>query len=315
MISQTTMIIEDVFLFLYPVVYVFGTLGNLSAFIVFSRKRFKNSIFAVYFRILAITDSFTLIYSLNDFSTIKYNKDIQNTNWIICKGFFYLLFSISPVSAWILVMVSLDRMLKVKKPTGFTFLKKRSFQLSYCAALFVFNCAYYVPEILFKNMISLNETNNDTNISVSSETCDYSDPDGIVGWMDLFNSTVFPFSLMIIFSTLTVIFLIKSRLRSKRVKNNAENLLRPRDIKFSVTSIALNFSFLVLNLPLVTLNILWVYSNFDDADFEFYNSIVSLFFYINFGMVFYINLFFNSIFRDEILSILKRNTRTFSSSD
>ena len=303
-------IIKDVFLFMYPLVYIFGTLGNLAAFIIFSRKRFGNSIFAVYFRILAITDSYTLIYCLNDFSTIKFNKDIQNANPIFCKGFFYLLFSISPVSAWILVMVSFDRMLKVKKPTGFTILKKRSFQLSYCAALFVFNSAYYVPEILFKNMISLNETNNDTNITISSETCDYSDPDGIVGWMDLFNSTVFPFSFMIILSSLTVFFLVKSRLR---VRNNAENVVRSRDIKFSVTSIALNFSFLVLNLPLVILNILWVYSNFDDVDFEFYNSIVSIFFYINFGMLFYINLFFNSIFRDEIKNIFRRNKRNLSS--
>jgi hypothetical protein len=302
--SQST--IKDLFLFMYPVVYVVGTLGNMSAFIVFSRKRFENSIFAVYFRILAITDSYTLIYCLNDFSSIKFNKDFQNTSLFVCKTFFYLLFCIGPVSAWILVMVSFDRMLKVKKPTGFRLLKKRSFQFSYCAALLVFNLAYYVPEILFKNPTVFNETEPDSNITILNEYCYYTDPDGIVGWMDLVNSTVIPFTLMIIFSTLTIFYLVRSR---SRIATNNQTVLSRRDIKFSVTSIALNICFLVLNSPIVTLNIIWVYINISDAEFEFYNAIASIFFYINFGMLFYINLFFNSIFRDEIMNILKRNEK------
>jgi hypothetical protein len=225
--------------------------------------------------------------------------DIQETNPFICKFFFYLLFSIGPVSPWLLVMVSLDRMLKVKRPTGFAFLKKRSFQLIYCAAVIVLNFAYYVPQAIFKNITIFNETEADTNMSVITEYCYNSDENEIVGWMDLLNSTVLPFTFMILFSSLTIIFLVKSRRRALKQK---ERVLSPRDIKFSVTSIAFNVAFLVLNIPIVVLNIIWRYM--DDAEFEFYNTVFSLFFYINFGMLFYINFFFNSIFRDEVFAIL-----------
>ena len=46
----------------YPVIVVVGTIGNILAYIIFSRKRFENTIFATYFRFLLIIDTIGLVY-------------------------------------------------------------------------------------------------------------------------------------------------------------------------------------------------------------------------------------------------------------
>ena len=58
---------------------------------------------------------------------------------------------------------------------------------------------------------------------------------------------------------------------------------------FKVTSITLNFVYLILNLPVVLHDILEYYSFVDDK----MDSTFELFFYVNFSSFFYVSIFFN----------------------
>ena len=291
-------IIKNVFVLAIPFVLIWGVVGNAFSFIIFSRKKFRVTFFSVYFRILAFTDTFTLLFIINDFSATYLNEDIQNSSFIMCKMFYYFIYSISPISAWILVTVSLDRMLNIIKPNQYLFMKKKKTQITICFGIFVLNMVYYIPQAIFKEYQQVNLSNSSADIEYK---CVGLDEEKIVDWMDLFNSTIMPFILMIIFTTITV-----KRLFESRSKNLSGHIgIKNRDVKFALTSISLNVFFFLFNLPVCIFHVLTHYIIFDDADFSLLNIIILFCFYLNFGIVFYVNVFTNPLFRNELFVFLR----------
>ena len=218
----------------YPVIVVVGTIGNILAYIIFSRKRFENTIFATYFRFLLIIDTIGLVYlALGKFLYFKYEINIRDFNVSLCRLTMLLAYSVPPISAYILVAISIDRWLAISKPTILLFRRKRSFQIGVCIGIIVANFIYNGQ--LFFSYLAL----------------DYLDPNATVPIclipfektlqiMDLINSTMIPFVLMIVSTTLTIKSVFDSRKKiQSRNQNNSNNnsntnQFRKRDIKFSI---------------------------------------------------------------------------------
>lgn len=300
---ETKEMIKNVFVFSIPFVLIWGVVGNAFSFIIFSRKKFRVTFFSVYFRILAFTDTFTLLFIINDFPATYFNEDIQNSSYIMCKMFYYFIYSISPTSAWILVIVSLDRMLNIIRPNQYLFMKKKKTQIMICFAIFVFNIVYYIPQAIYKEYQEVNLSNSSTEIEYK---CVGLDEEKIVDWMDLFNSTIMPFILMIIFTSITVKRLFESRSKTAVERNLLGHIgIKNRDVKFALTSISLNIFFFLFNLPVCIFHVLTHYIVLDDADFSLLNIIILFCFYLNFGIVFYVNVFTNPLFRNELLIFLR----------
>ena len=212
-------------------------------------------------------------------------------------------------------------MLSIRNPTRFLFRKNKIFQITVSVVIILFNIFYYTPVIMGKEYKPRNTTI--TNYSTNYK-CYYNDQiNAINSWMDFFNSTVFPFFFMLLFTTMTIIALFKSRRKqSKRkgsiydntkattsatahnakqvTKENVDHAKRKRDIKFALTSVALNLCFLVFNLPIVIFNLIMSYYIIRKDDYIFYFSIVDLFYYTNYGSLCYISFAVNSIFKDEM---------------
>jgi hypothetical protein len=117
--------------------------------------------------------------------------------------------------------------------------------------------------------------------------------------MDLINSTIIPFLIMIISTILTVksVFDSRKKMRQSRNQESSNVASRKRDIKFSITSIALNIIFLILNLPFA------LSAQIPNDLGNFCNFIVVLLLlltYINHGTVFFINMFLNTLFFEEL---------------
>ena len=206
-----------------------------------------------------------------------------------------LAYSVPPISAYILVAISIDRWLAISKPTILLFRRKRSFQIGVCIGIIVANFAYNGQ--LFFSYLAL----------------DYLDPNATVPIclipfektlqiMDLINSTMIPFVLMIVSTTLTIksVFDSRKKMSGSTILNkvNLNNSGRKRDIKFSITSITFNISFLILNFPfvlssLIPNNILSLYQTLSLYSF------FSLLTYLNHGTVFFINYSINSMFIEE----------------
>ena len=185
-------------------------------------------------------------------------------------------------------------MLTIIAPKKYTFKKVKLNQILLCLALFVFNFCYYIPKAWFSNYEAFNSSENSTELVYE---CVDTDELRIVGWMDLFNSTLLPFCFMILFTGVTITRIFKSRVRIFANTNTAR--IKQKDIKFAITTITLCVSFFLLNLPLCVHNLFASEIVFDDVDANLFNTISIFFFYSNFAVVFYVNLLTNSIFRKE----------------
>ena len=304
---ETKELITKVFLFLYPVVLFLGATGNIFSFIIFSREKFRKTSFSLYFRVLAFSDSLSLLYSINDVSVGLFDQEIANSSYSLCKCLMYFQYSIGPTSAWLLVVVSLDRMLSIIKPNKYLFLKKTKNQATICFIIISYSLIYYSPVIIFKDYeIQGNLSENSTEFVYQ---CSNSKKFKIVDWMDLFNSTIFPFLLMSTSTFVTVSRLFKSRAKTmiKSKLSSSSSKQKQRDVRFAVTSAFLNGFFIVLNFPICAffLTMEFFYLDLDVVNLNLIFYCILFFFYLNFAVVFYVNLVTNSMFRNELLVFLR----------
>ena len=102
-------ILINIVLYLIPLIIFFGILGNMFAFIIFCRKKFENTVITIYFRILAITDTGTLIFAINRFLILVWGIRLRNYSHFLCVLIAYLFYIIPALSGWILVFISIDQ--------------------------------------------------------------------------------------------------------------------------------------------------------------------------------------------------------------
>jgi hypothetical protein len=154
----------------------------------------------------------------------------------------------------------------------------------------------------------VNLTVNETMIKYKCENA------GIwVDFMDLLQSTLIPFVLMIIFTSLTIKHVFDSR---KLLSINRSVALNSKDnkskksskrFKFAVTTIMNVILFLFMNLPCISINMIKSYTIlFENLDklYVFFNTLAFFFLYLNISLFFFINYFVNSLFKKEFLVIL-----------
>lgn len=130
-------------------------------------------------------------------------------------------------------------------------------------------------------------------------------------WMDLFNSTVVPFILMLILSLVLIYNVRRSRLRVHRMSMHRASIVSVsgtnssrRDNRLAVSVISLNTLFFILNLPIVIFDILTVDSEASDL----INYSVYVLYYTYYAVGFYAQLIVNSEFRTEFLKLLNLRT-------
>ena len=299
----------EVIYYLYLLLVIVGTLANILAFIVFSRKKFKNTVFSTYFRILLIIDLIGLLYStLGKFLNFEFGINLRNISAFLCRITMPIVYSIPPISAYITVMISFDRWLTIAKPAFFLLRKNKIFQVLICIAIIVINFIYN-GQLFFSHFMGDPADNTST---PSCRIIDYT----TLATMDLINSTLLPFFLMLLFTLLTVKALFdaskiirQTSINPVRRNSNASSKkdnLRKRDIKFAIVSILLNIIFLVLNGPFTIYSFLYDYI-LTDSYYSWMAIVIMLFLtYCNHAIVFFINIFVNKQFRDELYIILTR---------
>ena len=307
--------IENIILIIFPIIYAIGTLGNIVSFKIFSRKRFKNTIFEIYYRYLILIETFILQYVLFEFIVFSFHiniKSIFECNLIntITEYYIYIL---SASASWTIACISLDRSIRVIYPQKFSFKNKKIFQYFFCNLILIFNFIFYLP-VLFKNYNQVNSAtqhNNDEpkifnqSLNLTLKLCIEGKQVPHVYWMDFFNSTILPFSIMILSTISLLVFVFKSRKRLNRINSDY--------IKFAIESIAIDASFLILSLPLVSYSLISIYIKIEN---ELIDELIYVFtcdfYYLNFAILFYVNYSFNSIFKNEIILIANNFVKRFN---
>jgi hypothetical protein len=270
--------------------------------------------------LIAVIDSFCLLQVIDHFFQFAFNFYIRKHSNFTCKLFTYMIYAFGPMSAWLLVFVSVERFISISMPSSriATVFKRPSFQFKAFGLIFLFNLLTYSPFLVFveNKCVSSEKNNGSTNQTDldSKYCCDFRDLNSqqILSLFDAFNSSLVPFFLMLLCSILIIIILFKSRLRliAKHKAQAQQNSLQiqqqqqqqnrnrlKRDIQFALTSIYMNILFVAFNLPICVALFL---RNVTDL---LYLIMVDVY-YSSYVLNFFIYIAFNSMYRQELFFLM-----------
>lgn len=305
--------IKNIFYGIMPVIIVFiGLLTNNLALVIYLRKKFRQNNIYIYFCSLTISENLNLLDYLREFIDYKFNMILFS-----CQLTEYISFVPACISSWIYVFISFDRMLNIVYTNSKLnhILNKKISKILSLVLLSLPIMLAYLPILVINNR---EDDKNELlfNPEVPIEKLCQNEPYMVVlFWINMLLSVVFPSLFMFIFSTCTILRIIKSRCRILKLKcckkdgHEKSNLLNikinRRDKIFAITSFSLNFLFLILNLPKVVLYLIY-YSNRDQLETSnmYFVPIVDMIFFLSSLQLFFTSFITNSIFRKEFFSLI-----------
>jgi hypothetical protein len=313
-----------IFCYFGPALILVCLAGNLITFVVYSRKTFRNRSFSFYVRMLNIVDSLGALLFLRIVYRLGYGINTNTINQFFCTFGSYSIMCITVMSAHLLCMISFDRMASIVFINRFGFLKKRSFQVGAILAIVTYSLVAYVGKAIFYEMVTIrrtatetidivnemgNLTSNQRVVIVESRVCMATrvpsvEFENVYFIYDLFNTVLLPFSLMIAFSTMSILKIHRSRAKASAFKSGSSAKpfkLNRKDRCFAIVSITSNLVFLILNTPIVVYLII---SNNSPTISAIYEIIARLLFYSTFGSMFFINILTNKQFKRELHDLM-----------
>ena len=124
-------------------VLIFGFIGNFLSFKIFTWTKLNKYPISLYFRAISILDSLVLINGIELLIKINFKFFTVRTNDFLCKVDYYFIYLISPISPWIMVVVSFDRFINSAFPKRFLFFHKFRTQLGIILFIVIYNCLLY----------------------------------------------------------------------------------------------------------------------------------------------------------------------------
>jgi hypothetical protein len=274
-----------------------GLVGNSLSFLVFSRKAFAKQSIGVYCRAVSFWNLFLLLQFDIDIANLSSNQYFHNQIRILCKFNVYFNTGLSPISVWVLLAFSVDKMINVLNTNSLGFIKKLNFQLAV-----IFGCAFgnaliYVCVPILLELKETSAGNVTTTLCVATNMPYYN----LMGAIRLVEANVIPFFLMMVTTVVTLRCLVKSRKNLEKIANRDDKKRRQKDAKFALNSVILNISTIILQVPLVFVYIVPIS---DLATFQIVNAVCFFLFTVNYSNSFFIFILSNSIFRKEFLRMI-----------
>jgi hypothetical protein len=278
--------------YIFPIIILaIGFVGNYLGFKTMQRPKMIEIGPRNTYKYLFISDTIYLVLIVGTYLQYSFNIDPSILSNVICKLWWYILYSFDSQSSMLLVYISIDRYVSIKIPSFRYFMRKRNNQLIFYIMKLMFNLIYYLPVVYNYTLIRTNET----------LICTFNDQysQQLLSYMDLANLLIFPSTLILIFSILLGIEVIKSRSRILDNFLKEENEFFFKNLSFTISSTVLNIIYLLLVIPIS------FYSFLPDFT-EIYGFIFSYYlFYLTYSINFYVLFISNSLFRKEFILFLK----------
>ena len=290
------------------VMIIIGLIGNVISFIVFSRPVFRKNSISTYCRALAIFDFFTIADLIISIGFEFFDTFYPFYSDATCKVYFYIIVAFASIPSWILIAFSLDKVLTMKR-IGTNTLKKKSFQYGIIAAVAIVNLLLYIEIPIYLKLVTIDFY--DTKINI----CDISTlPFGtIIATVFLVGGSILPFLIMFTSSIVSIKMIRDSARNIGRATNANLSNRNSRDLKFAISSIVFNITFIVFKMPF---SLIFFLENFIPSLMTSYELLAtaSTLAYFHYSTGFFIHLFSNSIFRRELMILFRiYKPRTFDS--
>lgn len=122
---------------------VLGLVGSLLQYLIYSRRNLAKLSFSLYFRVRAIVDAFITLHLVRFFVKIQFDYIVTNQTDALCKVVHYTIYSAGPISEWIMIAISFDRLIAIVFPRRFMFLFRRRAQILILVLIFTINMIYF----------------------------------------------------------------------------------------------------------------------------------------------------------------------------
>ena len=281
--------------------FVLGLFGNLISFILFTRKKFyKLSALKVY-------ACLTVINSVKIFFLIVqiYTEQVIKSN-IQCAILSYFNSCTTCISSWFLAVISFDKY--------FTINFSRSSRLNCIQNVAIglvigLAMTYFLPYALLLIKLETVSLNNSHLVLCQLPNHFF------LG--ELIISVVLPFFLMLTFSSMLIHRIVRTRITVRRFRRN-QNYLK-KDIKFGITTVFLNISYICLNLPFYVTLVLGGENIQVTHTANLLNIITFDLHVLSFCLSFLVFFISNSIFRQEFFKVFfcknKRKSNSIKMTD
>jgi hypothetical protein len=286
---------------------IINIFGNLMSTVVFLQKRFRSTSTGFYFCCLSISDILQT-YLIFGFYIQQYNIQIDNLSDNLCKIHHYLYATLPLFSAWMLVIISIDRCISSKCIQLARVLNKRFTQILVVLITGIILSLLNTADFLLYEIKSVDGTSTDV-CTISQDLFDMSQR--FLMYNCLISITLAPFFVMTCANLLTIRNLFRSK---KQFLNKKDNDLS-KEVRFGATIISMNILFLVFYIPVCVVMMLSSkpYSISITENEEFYDGKLYFAFYVmvylrhsHSCLQFFIYLYANRIFRKEFVVIVTR---------
>ncbi|XP_076100988.1 cysteinyl leukotriene receptor 2-like [Mytilus galloprovincialis] len=295
-----------------PILLLLGTVGNVLSILVLRRPTIRKSVCSLYLVMLAIIDLLVLYTGiLRQWILNTFDFDIRATSSAACKIHIWILYSSMDYSAWILIAVTIERVLLLWFPN-----KMQCVCTKKVAMLVLISIASFLllvnSHILYGYELSNGKTANHCHY-VSKSYLQF----WIFSWpsIDLVIFCIIPGSFLVVGNILIFVkVLISRRAINRQVSTYSTSSQQRRDSKFSSMTamlIAVNCVFLVCNIPSRAFMIENTSWSFDTCGHNYAKMsllwcIFNLLMYVNNSVNFLLYIISGSRFRNEIKEIFKR---------
>ena len=298
--NQLEHIIQHVYMIAYPIIFIIGLVGNLISSLLFSITELGQTSCAVYFLVLAISDSVALISGFHFSLTIGYHLPVSSAMY--CRVRNFLSYTSVDLASWMVVAISVDRFYKVKWP-----LQARI----YCTRkLTIIVSSVLIGLLALKNIHLSTKFIGDFSAN-AGDNCN-PNPDypryvwffeNIWPWIDLTIFAILPFTIV----TSSNIFIIYNQYR-RGLKFGYQKLDRSLTKLLLISSI----SFILCNFPISIAIVIFPYvsqhftkqTHYDGVNFIF--DLLRLPSYTSLALNFYFYYYSSGIFRQQAILLFKR---------
>ena len=298
-----------------PLLIIFGTGGNILSIVVLTRKSIRKSTTAIFLIFLTFSDLCVLYTGLfRQWLIYLINTDIRHLSEAFCKIHTWLVYSSLDFSAWIIISVTLERIIAVWCPYSHN--SKCSRQTALICIITLLTFILGLNAHLLYGMV-------DKESGILEQKCSSIDESysnffrSVWSWMDLCMFCLIPF-VVIVFGNSIILFKLFPRSRTsktqerKRDNRHGHNHNRHQS---SMTAMlcTLNTVFFFTTLPISVYNIGYTYwySTTDPhviAKLELWWSVVNMLMYTNNALNFLLYSLSGSRFRKELKRVLCRIT-------
>ena len=100
------------YLYIVPVVYILGNLGNFLTIFILAKKTWRKNVCVFYFTVCLVSNTCYINTTLlASFFTFGLHTNLHNSNIVICKLYFYASFLFTSLLPTTLILASIDRLL------------------------------------------------------------------------------------------------------------------------------------------------------------------------------------------------------------